>query len=196
MNHFWQHIAPKIRTPSQVDGVKRIVDTCLMNGIGSKHHLAYILATAYHETGGRMQPVREGFAATNEGAIRAVTRLYEQGRIRTNYALPINGHSYYGRGLIQITWKDNYDRVGKLLGVDLVNNADLALDPQVSADTLVLGMLGGWFTGRKLSDYDREDGYDYYGARRIVNGLDRAMDIAELAAFFERAIIQWKSEKF
>lgn len=193
MNQFWQHIAPKIRTPSQVDGVKRIVDTCLMNRVGSKHHLAYILATAYHETGGRMQPVREGFATTNEGAVRAVTRLHEQGRIRTNYALPINGHSYYGRGLIQITWRENYDRVGKLLGVDLVNNPDLALDPQVSADILVKGMLGGWFTGRKLSDYDREDGYDYYNARRIVNGMDRAQHIAEHAEFFETAINNWKN---
>lgn len=190
---FFQGISRLVSTPSQVDGVKRIVDTCLMNRVGSKHHLAYILATAYHETGGRMQPVREGFASTNEGAIRAVTRLHEQGRIRTNYAIPINGRSYYGRGLIQITWKDNYERVGKFLGIDLVNNPDLALDPQVSADILVKGMLGGWFTGRKLSDYDREDGYDYYNARRIVNGVDRAMDIAELAEFFETAINNWEN---
>lgn len=192
MNQFWQHIAPKIRTPSQVDGVKRIVDTCLMHGIGSKHHVAYILATAYHETGGRMQPVREGFASTNEGAIKAVTRLHEQGRIRTNYALPINGHSYYGRGLVQITWLENYKRVGGLLGIDLVNNPDLALDPQVSADILVKGMAGGWFTGRKLSDYQYSD-YDYYGARRIVNGVDRAQHIAELAEFFENGISNWEN---
>lgn len=182
-----------IKTDSQREGVGRIIDTCLMHGIGSKYHASYILATAYHETGGRMQPVREGFATTNEGAIKAVTRLYEQGRIRVNYALPINGHSYYGRGLIQITWLENYDRVGKMLGVDLVNNPDLALDPQVSADILVKGMAGGWFTGRKLSDYDREDGYDYYGARRIVNGVDRAQHIAELAEFFENGISNWKN---
>lgn len=187
---FWSSL-DIIKTDSQREGVGRIIDTCLMNGIGSKYHASYILATAYHETGGRMQPVREGFATTNEGAIRAVTRLHEQGRIRTNYALPINGHSYYGRGLVQITWLENYKRVGKLLGVDLVNNPDLALDPQVSADILVKGMLGGWFTGRKLSDYDRADGYDYYNARRIVNGVDKAAHIAGLAIKFEKAITEW-----
>lgn len=189
---FWSSL-DIIKTDSQREGVGRIIDTCLMNGIGSKYHASYILATAYHETGGRMQPVREGFASTNAGAIREVTRLHEQGRIRVNYAIPINGRSYYGRGLVQITWLENYKRVGGLLGVDLVNNPDLALDPQVSADILVKGMAGGWFTGRKLSDYDRADGYDYYNARRIVNGVDRAQHIADLAIKFENGISNWKN---
>ena len=34
---------------------------------------------------------------------------------------------YYGRGWIQLTWKDNYIKCGKLLKVDLVGNPDLAL---------------------------------------------------------------------
>lgn len=40
---------------------------------------------------------------------------------------------YYGRGYIQITWKYNYAAYGKALGIDLVGDPDLALDPNVAA---------------------------------------------------------------
>ena len=46
---------------------------------------------------------------------------------------------YLGRGLIQLTGKDNYERCGSSIGVDLVNNPDLLLDPQNAA------LSAGWF---------------------------------------------------
>jgi putative chitinase len=42
------------------------------------------------------------------------------------------GFKYRGRGLIQLTGKDNYAHFGSLLGVDLVNNPDLANDPKIA----------------------------------------------------------------
>lgn len=155
-------------TQAQVQGCEAIIAAA--RDITDDRHLAYILATAFHETGGKMQPVREGFAKTDAGARRAVA-----GR---RYAVEKNGHVYYGRGLPQLTWERNYIRMGTALGVDMKNDPDLMLDPDLSARALVLGMTDGMFTTKRLSDYFGPDVDDPVGARRIVNGTDKASLIA------------------
>jgi hypothetical protein len=47
------------------------------------------------------------------------------------------GYLYRGRGLIQLTGKDNYAKYSKLLGIDLVKNPDLANDPKIAKDIAV-----------------------------------------------------------
>lgn len=42
------------------------------------------------------------------------------------------GFKYRGRGMIQLTGKNNYEKFGKMIGVDLVSNPDLANDPAVA----------------------------------------------------------------
>jgi predicted chitinase len=156
---------------------------------------AYVFATARHESyhygrNPEWLPVREGWASTNQGAINAVTSLHKRGVISKNYALPLaNGHSYYGRGFVQITWDYNYKSVGKRLGVDLYNNPDLALDRDIAAEILVVGMKEGLFTGKKLSNYFTESGTDNKNARRIINGMDQAELIAGYADKFYMGLI-------
>ena len=82
-------------------------------------------------------------------------------------------------------------RLNGLLGVDLVANPDLALEPAIAYRILATGMREGWFTGKKLADYLRQGrAPDYVGARRIINGQDRAALIAQYARQFERALAQ------
>lgn len=160
-------------TQAQVEGTEALLDAAAASGLGEPRRLAYVLATAFHETGRAMQPVRE----IGKGKGRA----YGQPD-------PVTGQTYYGRGLVQITWKVNYRRLGARLGVDLVNQPDKALEPKLSAQILVTGMLEGLFTGRALDDFFSAEAGDWEGARRIVNGTDKAREIAAFARSFHSAI--------
>ena len=66
---------------------------------------------------------------------------------------PDEGYLYRGRGDFQLTGKGNYERYGKMIGVDLVNNPDLVNDPAISAKISVAYMKdryhGGGFEGMK-----------------------------------------------
>lgn len=178
-------------TTSQMVGMDSIIAACKDLRL-NRQGAAYCLATAYHETGTRMVPVREGFAKDDRTAIQIVTLMFNKGRISTNYALPdkITGKSYYGRGLVQLTWKRNYVRAGNALDLDLVNNPSMLLDPMISAQVLVRGMRDGWFTGVSLDDVSEPltSDPDFTNDRRIVNGTDRAEDIAVYADKFYRAL--------
>lgn len=187
---FWNGLRQDVfggkMTQGVVDTVNIIVDTYYAEYInrGDPDHLAYILATAYHESyhatlNPEWLPVREGFAKSNAGAIAAVTKLYKDKKISRNYAIPqSNGNSYYGRGFAQITHPDNYKKAGDLIGVNIYDFPDLALDRGVAAKLLVIGSVEGIYTGKSLFDYDLKDGlFDAYNARRVINGLDKAAKI-------------------
>lgn len=125
---------------------------------GDHRHLANMLAQEYWETGRTMLPIIE-----YGGEEYLQTKDY---------------YPYYGRGLIMITWLDNYSRAGDSVDEDLVNYPDRACIPNIAAEIMFDGMRDGWFTGLKLSDFFNDDTDDPYNARRIVNGLDRAEEIA------------------
>lgn len=165
----------------QVEGIAAIVEYGLKWGY-SLEYIAYCLATSKRETGNWMVPIREGasrFGPTysDASAKRAVASLKAKRIISTNYALPTGpfGQSYYGRGLIQITWYDNYKKFGELLQIALAENPDLALEMGVSLDILYLGMRDGMFRSKnkqpiKLGDFDLTSYKDVWLAREVVNG--------------------------
>ena len=147
--------------------------------------LAYALATAHHETGGAMRPVRERGSRRYFRKYAPDTRL---GR-RLGNTSPGDGWRFRGRGFVQITGRRNYALASRKLGLDLLAAPELALRPDVAAHILFRGMIEGWFTGRKLADYIRPGRpARYFRARRVVNGLDRAGRIARLAMTYERAL--------
>lgn len=146
--------------------------------------LADMLATMLGEVGQKMTPVREGFRKTD-----AESRAYVRAKGYA-YARVINGHVYYGRGLPQITWEDNYRKMGKIIGVDLVNDPDKALEPDIAVKIMFEGMIRGTFTGKKLAHYFNEKTEDFDNARRIINGTDRMYEIGNYGRSFYSAIKQ------
>ena len=185
---------------SQVDGLNRLLDMWVAYFVQSNPigFLAYGLATSYHETGRKMQPVRElggkAYLTSNYDITgRNPSRARKHGNIN-----PGDGVRYSGRGDTQLTWKDNYGRATAMLrnfspdfaGVDLVANPDKALDPKISAVLLFEGSIIGLYTGRKLGDYIKPGmPPDYRGARWVINGQDDAELIASYARAFEAALV-------
>jgi hypothetical protein len=156
----------------QVDGFESILNEAEKRQTPLQH-LAYMLATAWHETGFKMQPVEE----------------IGKGRGR-KYGHPTGPfkHVYYGRGFVQLTWLSNYEHASDKLGVDLVQFPEKALDLTIAAEIMFAGMSQGWFTGKKLRDFIGPNGADYKDARRIINGLDCSEKIAGHARHFEAAL--------
>jgi putative chitinase len=168
---------------SQVDGITPIIDVFERLKLTDPQWLAYILATVFHETGQRMVPVREGFASTDAQARAAVASLYRKGRIRRDYAIPSHGFSWFGRGRVQNTHYENYLALEQRLGHPFTTNPSLLLDPIIDAEVTVIGHVEGIWAGdskgrHKLSRYFNKTISDPIGARRIVNGTDKAVLIA------------------
>lgn len=169
----------------QIDGMNalfRCWQSHKIAGSDSNRLLAYILASVFHETAGRMLPVRETLASTDAGAIAALDRAYKAGRLgqvsEPYWRKGADKKSWFGRGVIQLTHKENYQKLGKRIGVDLVGNPSLALDVDISAEIAIVGMLEGLFTGRKLTEFFNLKKDDPIGARTVVNGTDKAKLIA------------------
>lgn len=162
---------------SQVEGLNSLLDVvggCLIN------EAAYMLATAYHETAHTMQPIEE----YGKGRGRDYGKRLKMSRKPYSDTLPL----YYGRGYVQLTWYENYEKAGKKVGVDLLNEPGWALSAPIAAKIMREGMIEGWFTGKKLNDYVGLRTADYVSARRIINGMDKAQFIAGYAVVFELAL--------
>ena len=172
---------------SEVSGCESILDA--MQGLPLSH-CAYALATAFHETAHTMQPISEF------GGPKYLTRMYDCTGDRPAMAQrmgnidPGDGCKYCGRGYVQLTWRSNYAKAGGLIGENLITNPEKAMRPDVAAKIMRGGMTDGWFTGKALRDYlpaRKGTLAQYTAARRIINGQDRAADIAGFAMKFQTA---------
>ena len=160
---------------SQVDGFNAL----LLASVGMPiKHRAYILATAWHETAFTMQPIHERGQVSYFDKYEPGTKI---GRDLGN-TLKGDGYRFRGRGYVQLTGRRNYAKAGAALHIDLVGNPDKALEPATAAKIIVFGMSEGWFTAKKLGSQS------YVEMRRIVNGADKAEQIAGYAVKFEAAL--------
>ncbi len=166
--------------PQVAVDIERIVDVARREGL-TQEQTAYVLATATHENHLGRFPVE-----LDSG------QRYEN-RPDLGNTQPGDGPRFRGRGYVQLTGRRNYEDWSNRLGIDLVNNPELASDPEIAAQILVIGMRDGTFTGRRLDRYINASGTDFINARRVVNGTDRASLIAGYASDFNSALAQSSS---
>lgn len=169
-------------TSSQVEGIETILDAWETYAPSADpRFVAYSLGTTFHETARTMQPIEE----IGKGRGKA-------------YGVPTGKwHQVYdGRGDVQLTWERNYAHAQARLtalgiigpDVDLVRDPDAARQPDIAAAILVIGMLEGWFTTRKLSGYFTRTASDWTGARHIINGSDRAATVGGYGMAFYKGL--------
>lgn len=153
--------------------IEAIKGECRAQGIGLDTQIAYVIATTQWETAQTFKPVKEAYWIRNAEAWRKKNLRY---------------YPYYGRGFVQLTWQNNYEKYSEILGVNLVDNPDLALDPHIALFVLVHGFKTGIFTGRKITDYIDSNKTDFVKCRRCINGTDRAHEIAQIAEKILRSL--------
>lgn len=180
-------------TTEQVRGLEAIIDAWQAKwDTGDVRHLAYALATAFHETGSKMQPVEENLNYSAAGLQKTFPKYFPTAELAKQYAgkpkaianrvyanrmgngpeSSGDGWDKRGRGLPQITGTDNYNKFG------IGKTPEKALEMATAIVIMFKGMINGMFTGRKLSDYFNDTVDDPVGARRIINGTDKAKLIA------------------
>jgi len=164
---------------TQVDSLNAIGQAWEQYGDGDPNKLAYILATAQHETGA-FKWLKEIWGPTS------AQKRYE-GRADLGNNQAGDGKRFMGRGYVQLTGRRNYADWSRRTGLDLLKEPQLVEAPAVAARILVQGSMLGTFTTKKLGDYIGAD-VDFINARRVINGTDRADLIAGYARTFRRAL--------
>ena len=172
----------------QVEGTEAILDYLFNETDWPLPWIAYALATAYLETGRTMRPISEW------GDDAYFFRMYDKQGDRPHIAEdlgntePGDGVKFKGRGFVQLTGRRNYELMGDRMDLPLAENPDYALEPDVAAFILADGMENGIFTGHSLDKYFNETDHDPIGARRIINGQDKAEEIAGYFDIFLKAL--------
>lgn len=191
-----------------VGAVPNIIEYAKQKGI-LRNQLAYIIATVYHETGGKMVPVRENmnysadrilavFGSKHSAKVTSAEakklarnpealaeRVYGLGNPKKarelGNTLPGDGWKYRGGGLDQRTGKYNYTRVG-------ITDPEDVLDFDVAAKLICDDMMSGAYTGKRLDEYVTLQFSNFEPARQVINRMDQASKIAGYARSIDKTL--------
>jgi hypothetical protein len=133
---------------------------------------------------GVVRPLRKGATmGATDGA--AAVKAYNDD--------PGGENAYFGRGYVQLTWWSNYAAAGVAIGrgLDLLLDPELVKEPEIAYAVMAHGMRTGFgfANGHKFSQFFSGKTRDYKHARKMVNGVDHAEDIAKLAEAFEEVLL-------
>lgn len=169
---------------SQIQGLTEIFsflehDTLIAPDV---RKVSYVLATIKHECADTWKPIKE-----RGGDTYFIQRYWRNVKVRKQLgnSSPQDAVKYCGRGYVQLTGRRNYTLVQQTLHSPVLEHPGLACHPPLSFAIAVRGMTDGWFTGKKLSEYITPSTCNYMGARKVINGTDKAAIIAAFAVKIE-----------
>ena len=138
-------------------------------GLCERELVIAALGTIRAETEGFV-PIPEQPSHFNTWPGQATFSRYENMKTLGNKS-PGDGARFRGRGYVQLTGRDNYDRYGRLLDIDLLLQPDSACAPEVAAC-----LLAAFLSAHRDKLIQAMSSGDLKGARRIVNGGSHGLD--------------------
>ena len=211
-------VAPAAQREYALENIPLILRQAIRQGVSNAQQVAYLLATTQHESRfgqplyGRSESLVEDRNPYSQGANGGlVARNHVTGgqssganaqEMEQNYwddayggrlgnaAGTSDGATFRGRGFVQITGRENYQKMSRALAehgftythdgvtygteenpIDLVANPTHVNEvPELAAALLVDGAIDGRYTGLALGDYVNDEETDFYNARAVING--------------------------
>lgn len=169
-------------------------------GLNDPVRISHFLAQIATETGGlrrldenlnytTVKRLREIFSSkfktddSAKGYIRNPEKLANfvyAGRIGNSK--PGDGWKYRGSGLIQITGRENFDKIGRLVGLDLVDDPELARKSDSALEIAI-----GYWTKRNVNSVAGDASED--AVKRVTKLINPSLvGLAERTAYFRKAL--------
>ncbi len=191
-------VVPRACRTNAAWAVPLLVESARAGGITNVRRIAYVLATAHHschfgaalveaaggpERGGGYERYEPG---TELGTLLGNTQRGDGERFCGRGFVPIRGRTLYATWSARLSLPDHI-----VDGVALpffVAQPAAPARPDIAARILVRGMRDGLFTGIPLGSYVNDKKTDYFNARRVIDGIKNAREVAETAALYQAAI--------
>ena len=137
------------------------------------------------------KPGEPALSLARQRAIANILYGGEWGRANLGNTMPDDGWTYRGRGMAHDTGRRNYRLSGEAVGIDLLTDPDALLDTATAARVMVTGMKTGRYTSHAFHTHlpqGEATAAQFGQARRIINGTDKAAQIAGHALLFQNAL--------
>ena len=169
------------RTWTGTRGEALVTQAALRSGIRKRSELAALLAQTAHESN-NFRIMSEDLSYSAQGLMKTFPSAFPNARIASRYAnrpqaianrayanrngngneASGDGWRYRGRGYIQLTGRENYQRAGRALGLPLERQPDLAGKPEIAAQIAI------WYWKNRPRPNVR-DFYDVRGVTATIN---------------------------
>ena len=174
----------------EVKWCKPLIDTFIKYNISTTQRQAAFIGQCQHESN-NFRTLEENLHYSADGLMRTWPSRFPSADVAQQYAnnpekiankvyagklgnnQENDGWTFHGRGLIQLTGRENYERCGEAIGVDLINQPQLLVEPHYAA------MSAGWFWN-KAGLNALADSKDYDTMTKRINGGLNGLDDRKL----------------